>query len=329
MLGEIIAEIGSVHDGSFGNACRLIDVAADVGADWVKFQTHIAEAEMIPGAPTPVHFADEPREQYFTRTGFTESEWVELAGCAIRRGTRFISSPFSIEAVELLERAGVSAYKVASGEVSNIPLLDRIAQTGKRVFLSSGMSGWAELDAAVAALNGGGGLTIMQCTSAYPCPPERIGLNVIAELRERYGCAVGFSDHSTGPAAVIAAATLGATTIEKHLTFSRLMYGSDAAYAMEPDDFRNMAAWLREVWHMLENPVDKDDLSDVADMKRVFEKSIVTSHALPEGQVVGLEDLDFKKPGDGMSPARLSEVLGHEVRRPLPADHKIMPDDLG
>lgn len=248
--------------------------------------------------------------------------------CKKECGIGFLSSPFSIETIELLERVGVHAYKVASGEVSNHPLLERIAQTGKRVFLSSGMSSWAELDTAMAALDGGGPVVVLQCTSAYPCPPERVGLNAIAELRERYRCTVGFSDHTTGPAAPIAAVAMGARVIEKHLTFSRLMYGSDAACAMEPDDFRNLVGCVRDAWVMLENPVDKDDLSDVGEMKRVFEKSIVTARALSEGHKIRTEDIAFKKPGDGISPARLGEVLGREISCPLPADHKITPDDL-
>src|SRR5687767_13471245 len=149
---RIIAEIGSVHDGSFGNALRLIDAAAEAGADAVKFQTHIAEAESLPNAPAPSYFSDEPRMAYFRRTGFTPDQWSRLARHAESAGVTFLSSPFSIEAVDLLEAVGMSAYKVPSGEVTNLPLLERIAKTGKPALLSSGMSDWGELDAAVAIL---------------------------------------------------------------------------------------------------------------------------------------------------------------------------------
>ena len=171
---RIIAEIGSVHDGSFGGACKLIEAAAACGADAVKFQTHIAEAESLPNAPSPAYFNAEPRLAYFKRTGFTPEQWRKLAECAKSVGIIFLSSPFSLEAVDLLETIDMPVYKIPSGEVTNIPLLERVAQTGKPVLLSSGMSDWKELDAAVRIFKDKVPLTVLQCSSAYPCPPERV-----------------------------------------------------------------------------------------------------------------------------------------------------------
>ena len=261
-MTTIIAEIGSVHDGSFGNACQLVKVAAAAGADVAKFQTHIAEAETLRDAPAPAYFRGEPRWEYFKRTAFSEQQWMGIKLACENAKIEFLSSPFSEQAVDLLERVGVGSYKIPSGEVTNLPLLERIAATGKPVYLSSGMSNWAELDAAVAVLRKGGPLSVMQCASAYPCEPERAGLNVICEMARRYGLPVGFSDHVEGFAAALAAAALGATVIEKHLTFSRQMYGSDAANGMEPSDFEKYCRGLRDVWSMTGHPVDKDDLSD-------------------------------------------------------------------
>lgn len=255
-------------------------------------------------------------------------QWQELAAHAADQGVEFLSSPFSIEAVELLEGIGVGVYKVPSGEVTNLPLLERIAATGKPVFLSSGMSDWAELDAAVEVLRAGGPLTVMQCSSLYPCPPEGAGLNVIGELRERYGLPVGFSDHTFGLSLPIAAAALGAAVIEKHFTLSRLMYGSDAKNAIEPDQFAELARALREVWTALDNPVDKDDLAPYGEMKRVFEKSIVTARPVPAATELREDDIAFKKPGDGISAARYQEVLGRKAARDLPAGHKLEEADL-
>jgi N,N'-diacetyllegionaminate synthase len=325
---RIIAEIGSVHDGSFGNAVKLIEAAAACGADTVKFQTHIAEAETVADAPMPSYFTGEPRMAYFRRTGFSLDQWRELRAACGRCGVNFLSSPFSLEAVDLLESVGVAAYKVPSGEVSNLPLIERIAATGKPVLLSSGMSNWTELDAAVAALRSGGRITMLQCSSAYPCPPEQVGLNVLAEMRARYGLPVGFSDHTKGPAAAFAAAALGASVIEKHFAFSRLMYGSDAANAMEPEDFCAMAQGLRDIWTMLAHPVDKNDVTPYAEMKRVFEKSIVTARPLGEGHALLRCDLAFKKPGDGIAAARWRELIGRRLRRAAAADHKLCFDDL-
>jgi N-acetylneuraminate synthase len=324
----IIAEIGSVHDGSFGNACKLIEAAADCGADMVKFQTHIAEAESVPDAPSPAYFSAEPRMAYFERTAFSFEQWKELAERAKSSGITFLSSPFSLEAVDMLEKLGLEAYKIPSGEVTNIPLLERVARTGKPTYLSSGMSNWRELDTAVEVLGRGGHLTILQCASIYPCPPERVGLNIIAEMRARYGLPVGYSDHTMGLSAPLAAAALGATIIEKHFTFSRLMYGSDATHSMEPREFRQLCQALREVWTMLDHPVAKEDLEPFYEIKVIFEKSIVTSSAVPAGTVLKFEHLNFKKPGDGISAARYREIIGRRTRRDLPADYKLEETDL-
>jgi N,N'-diacetyllegionaminate synthase len=323
----IIAEIGSVHDGSFGNACKLIEAAAKCGADVVKFQTHIAEAETLRGAATPAYFTGEPRYEYFQRTAFSESEWLKLKAVCSHFGVQFLSSPFSIEAVDLLERVGVDAYKVPSGETSNTPLLERLAATGKGVLLSTGMSDWHEIDRAVSILKVGGPLVIMQCTSEYPCPPEKVGLNVITEMRERYGITVGFSDHTLGTSAAFAAAAMGADVVEKHFTFSRLMYGSDAANSMEPDEFLSFTSGIREIWKMRCNPVDKDDVGPYREMKQIFEKSIVMRSSFPVGHVLAESDFAFKKPGDGIPAARWPELVGRTLLRSVEANYKLSEED--
>jgi len=324
----VIAEIGSVHDGSIGNALKAVEAAAACGADVVKFQTHIAEAETLADAPMPSYFKGEPRMDYFRRTAFSLLQWKKIAQHCLEHGVRFLSSPFSLEAIDLLEEVGAEFYKIPSGEVSNVPLLERVAATGKKVYLSSGMSNWAELDQAVAVLRKGGPLVVMQCSSAYPCPPERVGLNVMMEMQQRYGLPVGLSDHTLGHAACISAVALGATVVEKHFTFSRLMYGSDARHSMEPDDFRAFCSHVKEAAIIRANPVDKDDLQDYRDMKRIFEKSVVMARAVQAGQSLQFADLAFKKPGDGIPAARYEELVGRIVRQTLPADHKIAWDDL-
>jgi N-acetylneuraminate synthase len=324
----IIAEIGSVHDGSLGNACELVKLAAACGADVAKFQTHIAEAETLINAPAPSYFQGEPRWEYFRRTAFTADQWLQIKSTCEEVGIQFLSSPFSEAAVDLLEKVGVASYKIPSGEVTNLPLLEKVASTGKPIYLSSGMSDWKELDAAVEILLYGGPLCVMQCTSAYPCPPERAGINIISEMSRRYGLPVGFSDHVDGFAAAFAAAAMGASVIEKHLTFSRRMYGSDAANAMEPDDFTKYCQGLRDVWRMADNPVDKDDLNEVREMKRIFEKSIVTSRQLKAGTLLCKDDITYKKPGDGISAARFRDIVGRITLRDLEAEHILREVDL-
>jgi len=328
MKFQIIAEIGSVHDGSFGNACKLVEAAAACGADVVKFQTHIAEAETLADAPSPSYFKGEPRLDYFKRTAFSKEQWIIIKDVCKKANVKFLSSPFSLEAVDLLEEIGIDTYKIPSGEVSNLPLLSYVAETGKPIIVSSGMSNWKELDQAVEVLSKGGPLSVMQCTSAYPCPPEKVGLNIILDMLSRWGLPVGYSDHTLGDAASFAAAALGATLIEKHFTFSKLMYGSDAVNSMEPVDFTRFCAGLKDIWRMLENPVDKNDLNALNDMKRIFEKSIVINRLLNSGDIITAEDLAYKKPGDGISASQWKSIIGRKVNKELPVNYKLRPEDL-
>jgi len=325
----IVAEIGSTHDGSFGNARCLIDAAAECGVDAVKFQTHIAEAETLPDAPMPPYFKGEPRFEYFRRTAFTRAQWTDLKTHAESQGLVFLSSPFSVEAVELLEEIGIRQYKVPSGEVTNLPMLEMIAQIRKPVLLSSGMSSWAELGKAVnTILKYHNRLTVLQCTSEYPCPYEQVGLNVMLQMRERYGLPVGLSDHTLTNYAAFAAVTLGATVIEKHLTLSRRMYGSDARHSLEPDELTDLVRGIRAIEIMLSSKVDKDGISRFAVMKETFEKSIVSLVDIPEGIVITETMIGIKKPGTGIPAKRFGEVVGKRTRRHIPKDTLIREDDL-
>ena len=323
----IIAEIGSAHDGSFGNALKLIELAAQCGVDCVKFQTHLAEAESLSDAPNPDYFQSESRIDYFQRTSFSMDQWKALKGEADQCNIQFLSSPFSIEAVDLLEEVGVIAYKIPSGEVTNLPLLGKIGAMGKPVFLSSGMSNWEELDAAVDVFKNCD-LTVMQCSSAYPCPPEQVGLNVISEIKERYKCRIGFSDHTLGFSAAISAAVLGVSAIEKHFTFSRQMYGSDAKHSMDPKEFSLFCKELKDVWKMLKNPVDKDDTNPYTEVKKIFQKSIVSASDLTAGTILQFKHLAFKKPGDGIPAANYKELIGKELKNSIKVNQKLTFDDL-
>jgi N,N'-diacetyllegionaminate synthase len=326
----IIAEVGSVHDGSFGNASKLIETAAECHADVVKFQTHIAEAETLRDAPMPPYFTGEPRFEYFERTSFSRSQWQSLRHHCDQQNVEFLSSPFSVAAVQVLEDVGTSRYKIGSGEVSNTPLLEAVAQTGKPILLSSGMSTWAELDEAVAnILRRHDRLTLLQCTSEYPCSADQVGLNVMLEMRERYKLPVGLSDHTLTSHASVAAVVLGATVIEKHLTFSRKMYGSDARHSLEPDEFAELVRGIRAVETMLQSAVDKDaKATELAEMKAIFEKSVVSVIDIPVGTLLSTDMLAVKKPGTGIPARRLTEILGRRVVREVRKDTLLCEEDL-
>lgn len=329
----IIAEIGNTHEGSLGLAKQFIKAAADCGANAVKMQTHIFEAESLPGAPNPPYFKDETRKEYFERTSFTLDQWKELKRYSYDDlKIDFFSSPFSLEAVDMLEEVGMDTYKIASGEVNNIPLLEKIAKTKKRVLLSSGMSSWSEIDEAVLTLqtNGCEDLTVLQCTSEYPCPPEQSGLNVLDEIKLRYeNIKIGYSDHTMGVAVPLAAVAKGATVIEKHFTLSQKMYGSDAMNSIEPEDFKRLVNEIRQIHIALSSYVDKDEkVSYLKNMKRTFEKSVVSSRPISESEVITEGDLAFKKPGDGIPARKYKEILGKKINKCVDKDHQFIWTDF-
>ena len=282
----IIAEIGNTHEGSLGLAKCFIKAAADCGVDCVKFQTHIFDAESLTSAPNPPYFKDETRKEYFDRTAFTIDEWKELKRyCEDDCGKDFISSPFSLEAVDMLNEVGIQSFKIPSGEVTNLPFLEHVAKTGKQVILSSGMNTWEEMDEAVHTLksNGCSDLIMLQCTSEYPCPPEKAGLNIMLEMKERYNVPVGFSDHTLGSAVPITAVVMGAVLIEKHFTLSQLAYGSDAKNSTEPEDFKRLVIDIRMAELAINSKREKNLDDGLRNMKMIFEKSIVAAKSIQAG----------------------------------------------
>ncbi|MGB9140480.1 MAG: N-acetylneuraminate synthase family protein [Pseudonocardiaceae bacterium] len=329
----VIGEVGQAHDGSLGTAHAFIDAIADAGADAVKFQTHIASAESRTDEPWRVKFsyADDTRYEYWQRMEFSAPAWAGLRQHAVDRGLAFLSSPFSLEAVDLLRRVGVAAWKVASGEVTNPQLLDAVAQTGAPVLLSSGLSGWLELDGAVARLREGGAgpLAVLQCTSAYPVAPQRIGLNVLGEIRERYGCAAGLSDHSGTIFPGLAAVALGGRVIEVHVTLSREMFGPDVAASVTTSELRLLVEGIRYIESALAAPVDKDEVAiELTPMRTLFGRSLVARRALPAGHILAASDLTAKKPAGGIPPTRLESLLGRRLTRALHPDQLLHDSHL-
>ena len=328
----VIGEVALSHDGSLGLAHAFVDAIADAGADAVKFQTHIAEAESTPAEPFRVAFSkqDATRYDYWVRMAFTEDEWRGLAEHCRERGVLFISSPFSNEAVDLLERVGQPLWKIASGEVSNARLLNRVLETGSPVLLSTGMSPLAETDAAVAQVKAKGvPVGVLQCTTAYPCPPERVGLNLVPFYRERYGCWVGLSDHSATIYPGLAGVAMGMDVLELHVALSRQMFGPDVVASVTTSELKDLMTGIRFIERMRANPLDKDEsAAQTAPLRRLFTRSVVVTQALPSGAVLERRQLAVKKPGTGLSPDRLDEVVGRRLRRSVEADHVLTADDV-
>jgi N-acetylneuraminate synthase len=324
--------VAQAHDGSLGIAHAFIDAIAAAGAHAVKFQTHIAAAESTPAEPWRARFSrqDGTRYDYWRRMEFTEEQWGGLRAHAEESGLLFLSSPFSVEAVELLARIGVPAWKIASGEVSNPQLLDRILATRLPVLLSTGMSPLEDIDAAVARVRAVGvPLAVLQCTTSYPTPPEKVGLNMIPFFRERYGCAVGLSDHSGTIYAGLAGATLGIDVLEVHVTLSRDMFGPDVTSSITPAELRQLVDGVRFIETARVHPVDKDALGrELAPMRRTFGKSVVPCQDLPAGTLLSAAHLTVKKPGTGIPAARLASLIGRRLVRDVKADQLLDEADL-
>lgn len=328
----VIAEVAQAHDGSLGTAHAYIDAIADAGADAVKFQTHIAAAESTLHEPWRVRFSrqDETRYAYWKRMEFTREQWAGLKEHAEKRGLLFVSSAFSPEAVALLAGLGLRVWKVASGEVASLGLLRQMAATGLPMLLSSGMSRLEELDRAVGVCREAGcAVGVFQCTTQYPCPPERVGLNVLGEFARRYGCPVGLSDHSGRIYAGLAAVALGASMVELHVTFSRQMFGPDVPASVTFPELAQLTEGVRAIHAMVTSPVEKEVVAAEMDpMRRTFQKVLVTARPMEPGERIGAGDLVAKKAGPGMSPDLEGRMVGRVLRRALAADHPISETDL-
>jgi N,N'-diacetyllegionaminate synthase len=329
---RVIAEIAQNHDGSLGTAHAYIDAVAKTGADAIKFQTHIADAESTPGEPWRVRFSpqDATRFEYWKRMEFAEEQWFGLARHAADRGLIFLSSAFSFRAVDLLERIGVPAWKVGAGEITNLPMIERMARTGKPVLFSSGLASWDDLDAATATVSRAGGtFGIFQCTTAYPCPPEKLGLNVIPQIRERYRCPVGLSDHSGAIYAGLAAAVLGVDMIEVHAVFSRECFGPDVAASITTAELSQLVEGVRFIRSALDHPVDKQSMArDLGGLRTMFGKSVVAARDLPAGRRLREDDLALKKPGDGIPAARFGDLIDCTLKRAVAANTALREEDI-
>ena len=318
-----IAEIGQAHDGSLGVLHSYIDAVATTGVTVIKFQTHIAEAESSVYEPFRVKFSkqDATRFDYWKRMEFSLEQWKEIKAHCDAVGLEFMSSPFSNAAVDLLEELGVKRYKVGSGEVNNFLLLEKIAQTGKPVIISSGMSSYEELDATVHFLKQRDvTYSILQCTTAYPTAPQQFGLNVLQELKEKYQVPVGFSDHSSAIETCIAAAALGAEILEFHVVFNKKMFGPDAKASLTIQETTQLVSAVKKIQSALEHPVDKSNNTEFSKLKTIFEKSLAVNKTLSKGHVLSFDDLEAKKPkGYGMLASDYEKVIGMKLKNDMKA----------
>lgn len=323
-LCRVVAEIAQAHDGSLGTAHAFIDLAAEAGAWAVKFQAHLAAAESTSEEPWRVPFSrqDNSRYDYWKRMEFSADQWAGLKAHASERNLSFIVSPFSCEAVDLIAPLGVDAWKVASGEVGHRRLIDRILVEKVPVFISSGMSGWEEMETLVELiLSHSREFALFQCDTAYPSPPASWGLNVLGEMSKRFGCPVGLSDHSGDIYAGLAAASLGAAFIEIHLALNKGAFGPDVSSSVTPEQLTRLVEGTRQISLALQNPVDKNARAEtLAPVRAKFGRSAALKHPLPRGSILRAEDLSLKKPAGGFAESDMPRLVGRKLATDLEAN---------
>ena len=330
----IIAEAGVNHNGDVDTALKLVDVAADAGADAVKFQTFDSDQVVAPEAPKATYQvettgAEESQREMLRTLELPPESFHRLQSRCGERGIIFISTPFDHDSVDLLDRLGVPAFKVGSGEVGNLPLLRHIAAKGRPIILSTGMSYLGEVEWAIGAVHGAGNdqIMVLHCVSAYPTEPRDANLRAMETLAQAFQVPVGFSDHTRGLEVPLAAVALGARVLEKHFTLDRDMPGPDHRASLEPDQLRELVRGIRAVESALGDGV-KQPAAAETNIRGVARRSIYLRNLVDAGAILREEDLICLRPAGGIPPHQLDAVVGRRLRRACPAGAAVAWSDL-
>jgi len=331
----IIAEAGVNHNGSRELAKKLIDAASDAGADAVKFQTFKAEKLVSRDAKKAAYqqenMQEESDSQYvmLKKLELDVATHKELIAYAQSKNIMFLSTPFDLESVKLLDDLGLEIFKVPSGEITNLPYLRAIAKLGKKVILSTGMSTMEEVREAFEVLLNNGtkkaNITILHANTMYPTPMEDVNLRAMLSIQKELGVAVGYSDHTLGIEVPIAAVAMGASVIEKHFTLSRDMEGPDHKASLEPHELKAMVSSIRNIQKALGSSEKKPSASEMPNIT-VARKSIVAARKIAKGEVLSEENLTVKRPGGGINPMRWDEILGRVATKEYDVDAMIEED---
>nr|WP_307991086.1 N-acetylneuraminate synthase [uncultured Niameybacter sp.] len=326
----IIAEAGVNHNGDIQLAKRLIDVAVEAKADVVKFQTFKAENIVTDEAPKATYqkeTTDSNESQYrmLKKLELSVEDHKELIAYCKEKGILFLSTPFDLESIDLLDDLGIEIFKIPSGELTNLPYLEKIGAKKKQVILSTGMSTIDEVEAAIRILNNQGttDITLLHCTTQYPTPMEEVNLKAMLTMKERFGLEVGYSDHTEGIEVPIAAVAMGATVIEKHFSLDKNMEGPDHRASLEPNELIKMVQAIRNIEKALGNGEKVPSKCELQN-KEIVRKSIVAKVSIQEGELFSEDNLTVKRPGSGISPMRWHEVLGRRATKNYVKDEMII-----
>lgn len=326
---KIIAEAGVNHNGDISLAKKMVDVAKETGADYIKFQTFIPENLVSKHAKKAEYqkittISDESQLQMLRKLTLSGNEFIELADYCKSISIGFISTPFDIASVNFLRSFNMDFWKLPSGEITNLPYLVEIAKTECPIILSTGMSNLDEIDAALNVLksNGAGKITLLHCNTQYPTPMEDVNLNAMLTLKDRYQCDVGYSDHTPGIEVPIAAVALGATVIEKHFTLDHDMEGPDHKASLEPCVLKSMVSAIRNIEKALGTGIKEASPSETEN-KDIARKSIVASKMIKKGEQFTENNITTKRPGSGISPMKWYSVIGTVAKRDFQEDELI------
>jgi N,N'-diacetyllegionaminate synthase len=322
----IIAEAGVNHNGDINLAIKLIDAAVNAGADAVKFQTFNTSDLVIAGAKKAKYQQEttgsqENQYEMLKKLEFKPEDFRKLSNYAHKKGILFLSTPFDEKSVDLLETLNVPAFKIPSGEITNLPLLQHIAHKKKPIILSTGMSVINEIKTAVSTLKKEGtrDIILLHCISSYPALPEDINLKFMATLKRVFRLPVGFSDHTTGIYVPAAAAAMGACVIEKHFTLDKNLPGPDHRASLEPGELKKMVTAIRIVEKALGN--GKRRLTkEEKNIKKAARRSLVAVTDIPAGTIIKREMLGIKRPGNGIEPRLIDKVIGKKAKIAIKSD---------
>jgi N,N'-diacetyllegionaminate synthase len=323
----VIAEAGSNHNRDLGLAKELIDVAAEAGADAVKFQTYTGSGLYAAETPSFEYLQDERKPRELLDAVALPREWQpELAEHALARGIAFFSAAFDDDAVDSLAEIGVPAMKIASFEIVDLPLIRRAASVGVPMIVSTGMATYGEIEDALGTVRETGNrqVALLRCASVYPASAEIMNLRAMATMREAFGVPIGLSDHTTGIAVPIGAAALGTELIEKHFTLSRELEGPDHAFALEPPELRAMIGGVREVEAAMGNGrLEGPSEAEAGEMYSLGRRSVVAAAPIPSGTLITREMLTTKRPGYGIKPKDIDLLVGRPARVDIELDEVI------
>ena len=329
----LIAEAGINHNGDMDVAKKLVHASKASGIDAIKFQTFTSENLMTRMSGVAAHLdAGAGKEDVYSfvgRVALSPEMHMELFSLCKQVGIPFLSTAGAPEGVDLLERLGVTAYKVASMDLDNLPLLDYVSRTGKPIILSTGMGTLGEVERALETVYSAGNedVVVLHCTALYPPSLEDVHLLAMDTIRETFDVPVGYSDHTVGNAVALAAAARGACVIEKHFTLDKKMPGPDQAVSADPEDFLRLISDIRAVETARGSAIKRPVNAEI-EMRRSFRRSIVAAVDIQAGSVVARDMLTFKRPGSGISPADLDWVVGRTARSAIAADNLVELKDL-